>query len=73
MDGKKLHTNVCKWLQVELLRGLSWVWRRRQIYPHQVCNDLKWRAMGDCAAAMLKGRAAIQEDLDRRNELTRNS
>ena len=73
MDGKKLHTNVCKWLQVELLRGLSWVWRRRRIYPDQVCNDMKWRGMGVCAADMLKGRAVIQKDLDRRNELTRNS
>lgn len=23
------NTNICKWLQVDCLRGLSWVWRKR--------------------------------------------
>lgn len=67
MDGKKLHTNIYKWLQVELFRGLSQVWRRRH---HQVFNDLKWKEMGVSVAGTLKGRAAIHKDLDGRNKLT---
>lgn len=53
------HTNVCKWLQVQLLRGLSWVWRRSQINRPQVCNDLKWRGMEVCAAGTLRDRVTI--------------